>query len=69
MSDDTFTDSGTTFRRFKAKSSKYPRRCGFCKTLISAGETAWKPQANAGSWKPDATVCESCGQKRKDGSK
>lgn len=63
---ETFVDSGTTFRKFKTRSA---RRCGSCRQSIPGGDEAWKPSENKGGWKPDAVICESCGERIKSGVK
>lgn len=59
---DTFTDMKTTFRRYKAKSS---RQCNGCRGRIESGDSAWKPtNDNQGSWMPSAVLCKKCGDKK-----
>lgn len=61
MKDETFVDRGTTFRRFV---SKAPWKCVLCRGRIERKKAGWRPSGNEGGWKPDARICEECGNKK-----
>lgn len=61
MKDESFVDRGTTFRRFVSKTFW---KCSLCPGYIARKKPGWKPTGNEGGWKPDARICEGCGNKK-----
>lgn len=54
---DSFVDKKTPFKRFVARTG---RSCNRCRRLVNAGDLAWKPSENVGSWRPSAVICVAC---------